>query len=87
MEWCESNCAPVEPLPIAPSVCDSADRGQHEWPQSPSDAQPRLWQDTQQNQQFAVAHTDDYKVELEAAMTGMSFDVPSFGTFRAGTIP
>ena len=59
-------------LPVAPLECGATDRGQHEWPQSPSDAQPHLWQDTQQNRQSTMAHTDDYKVEVDAAMTGMS---------------
>ena len=75
MEWSESNCPPVESLPVAPLECGATDRGQHEWPQSPSDAQPHLWQDTQQNRQSAMAHTDDYKVEVDATMTGMTFDV------------
>lgn len=45
--------------------------GQHEWPQSPSEDQPRLWQDLGQKQHHEMDETEyDNNSGVDATMNG-----------------
>lgn len=68
MDWTECGSPGNDPPLVTPSGGDQKDKGQLEWLQTPSDIQPRRWQDPQQKQQYAVEQNDDDRFNtLDAA--------------------
>ncbi|KAK2172390.1 hypothetical protein NP493_966g00003 [Ridgeia piscesae] len=58
MDWTECGSSGIDPSLVTASGGDQKDKGQLEWPQSPSDVQPHRWQCPQERQQYTVDQND-----------------------------
>ena len=69
MDWTECGSSASDPSLVTASGGDQNDTGQLEWPQSPSDVQPRRWQCPQETQQYTVDQSDDGRLTTLNSMT------------------